>query len=61
MPHLEPERRIESIQVRNRIREIEGTIYSGRRPIGGIEACVTGPGQGPGTVPAKGWAPFDVH
>lgn len=61
MPHLEPERRIESIQVRNRIREIEGTIYSGRRPIGGVEACVTGPGQGPGTVPAKGWAPFDVH
>lgn len=58
MPHLEPERRIEAVQVRNRIRDIGRTAYSARRPIAGLEACVTGTGLGPASPPKRGWKPF---
>ena len=60
MPHFDVERRIESIQIRNRIAEIEQTIYSQRQPIGNLECCVTGTGKGPERAPETGWKPFKV-
>jgi alpha-mannosidase len=61
MPNFESERRIESDQIRNRLREIEETIYSQRQPIGKLEACVTGTGRGPERAPDKGYDAFQVH
>lgn len=61
MPDFEAERRIEADQVRERLREIEATIYAQRQPIGALEACVTGRGHGPEQPPEKGWKPFRVH
>ncbi len=60
MPHSDPERRVESEQVRSRLREIQRTIYSDRQPIGRIEACVTGKDLGPARAPKSGWKPFAV-
>lgn len=61
MPNFESERRIEAEQITSRLREIEKTVYSQRRPIGHLEACVTGPGLGPERAPKSGWKPFTVH
>lgn len=61
MPHFEAERRIESGQIRNRLEEIEATMYSQRQEIGAIQACLTGPGLGPDQTPESGWKPFAVH
>ena len=61
MPFSEAERKIEIVQLRNRLREIESTVYTQRQSIGGIEICVTGPGKGPERVPRDGWKPFDMQ
>lgn len=61
MANFDSERRLEALQVRVRLREIESTIYEARQPIGRIEACVTGPGLGPEQMPGRGWKPFAVH
>jgi alpha-mannosidase len=61
MPNFEAERRIEADQIRVRLAEIEETIYTLRQPIGGLQACVTGPGKGPERAPKSGWKPFEVH
>lgn len=61
MPNFDAERRIELDQIRNRLREIQQTIYSQRQPITGIECCVTGPGRGPERMPQSGWKPFTVY
>ena len=61
MPHSDPERRIESKQIRSRLEEIEETIYTNRQPIGNLEFCVTGKGLGPAQMPKTGWKPFPVH
>ena len=61
MLHSDPERRIESEQIRSRLREIEDTIYSNRQPIGNFQVCVTGVGLGPARIPKSGWKPFAVH
>ena len=60
MPYFDSERHIEAIQIRNRIAEIERTIYSQRQPIGNLELCVTGTGKGPERAPQTGWKPFKV-
>jgi alpha-mannosidase len=61
MPYSDAERRLESEQVYQRLREIEETIYSNRQPIGNIQACVTGPNLGPAQMPKTGWKTFEVH
>ena len=61
MAGFEAERTILGYQLQARLKEIEETIYSARQPIGGIEACVTGPGKGPERAPKSGWKPFKVH
>ena len=61
MPHCEPERRIELRQARCRLAEIRAFVYSDRRPMTGLEYCVTGTGRGPEAPPAKGWKPFQTR
>jgi len=61
MPNCDAERRIESEQIRSRLREIERTIYSNRQQIGNLQACVTGTGLGPARMPKSGWKAFAVH
>jgi alpha-mannosidase len=58
MPFFEAERSIEIAQLRNRLREIESTIYTQRQPIGPIEISVTGHAKGPDRAPRNGWKPF---
>ncbi|MBI4556726.1 MAG: alpha-mannosidase [Candidatus Hydrogenedentes bacterium] len=60
MPNLDAERKIEAVQIRRRIREIEETIYRQRTLIQDIQAVVTGPGKGPERMPRSGWKPFKV-
>lgn len=60
MAHFDVERQIELLQVRNRLRELRTAFFTGRKPIGKIEYCVTGPGLGPERAPKKGWKPFRV-
>ena len=61
MSNFETERRIETEQIKARLEEMRDTIYADRRPVGKLEACVTGPGLGPGVAPKTGWKPFAVH
>ena len=61
MPFIDEERKIESFQIRKRMAEIQGTIYSGRQALGPIQAVVTGPGKGPDRRPSSGWKPFRIH
>ncbi|NIA14301.1 MAG: hypothetical protein GWP08_09475 [Nitrospiraceae bacterium] len=58
MSHVEAERHLELLQIKNRLEEIRSTIYICRRPIREIEACVTGRGKGPDRPPTQGWASF---
>jgi len=58
MPNFDGERQIEAAQIKNRIEEIKATIYTDRRPMGKLEACVTGPGLGPESIPQTGWKSF---
>lgn len=60
MAEFEVERQVELLQVRNRLRELRGRIFSHRQPIGGIEFVVTGRGLGPERVPKSGWRPFAI-
>jgi len=60
MPNFEAERPLEVKQLKNRLAEIEATVYSQRTPIQGLRVCVTGTGKGPECIPAKGWKPFSV-
>lgn len=61
MPSFETERHMEAEQIKNRLEEIRQTIFVSRHPIGALEACVTGPGLGPGQPPKTGWQPFLPH
>jgi alpha-mannosidase len=60
MPNFDAERNIETQQIDARLKEIQATIYSHRRPIGPLEHCVTGQGLGPERMPEKGWKPFPM-
>ncbi len=60
MPEFDSERLIEAGQIQERIREIQGTVFSERQPIGKLEYVVTGPGKGPERAPKAGWKPFKV-
>ncbi len=60
MPNFDTEFQIELQQVKNRLDEIRETVHEARRPIGGVEYCVTGKGLGPDRMPRKGWKPFAV-
>ncbi len=59
MSELAQERKIEAIQVRLRLNEIERTLYDQRTPITKVEYVETGLGKGPERAPAKGWKPWD--
>ena len=60
MGYITEERTIEANQVRKRMREIEGTIYGERVPLGAIEAVVTGLDKGPERAPRSGWGAFEI-
>ncbi len=60
MPNFDSERRIEAGQIRERIREIEGTVFSKRQSVGAIEYSVTGKDKGPERAPKSGWKPFQI-
>ena len=60
MPYFENERKTELRQIRNRLREIQGAIFSPSQTIDKIEICVTGPGKGPEPPPQSGWKPFQI-
>ena len=60
MGYITEERTIEANQVRKRMREIEGTVYAQRTPLGRIEAVVTGLDKGPERAPRSGWRAFEV-
>ena len=61
MAHFDAERRLEALQMRQRLADIQATILDLRRPIGKLEACVTGTGRGPERMPGSGGQPFAVH
>lgn len=61
MPYFDAERRIETAQIRARLREIAETVYEQRTPIEKIEGVVTGPGLGPARAPDSGWKAFPLH
>jgi alpha-mannosidase len=60
MPNFEPERRIETWQIRRRLEQIKESIFSERRPMDSIEHAVTGPGRYPERAPESGWKKFAV-
>ena len=60
MPFFDAERNIIAGQIRNRMNEIAGTVYSDRRAIPGWEYVVTGHKQGPAAPPKSGWEPFQI-
>ena len=59
-PFFEADWRTELMQLRVRLNEIRGAIFSPRRPMGDLWRCVTGPGRGPEAIPKAGWQPFKV-
>jgi alpha-mannosidase len=61
MPNFDSERRIEAGQIRERIREIQETIFTNRQAIGNLEYCVTGRDKGPERAPKSGWKPFPIR
>jgi len=61
MADFDAERRIEKEQIRQRLRDVQASIFGLRRPIPRLQACVTGPGRGPERMPKSGWKPFAVH
>ncbi|MCP4641647.1 MAG: alpha-mannosidase [bacterium] len=60
MANFEQERKIEAHQWEVRLREIRETIYTMRRPMTGLKACVTGLDKGPERMPKSGWKPFEM-
>lgn len=60
MPFFDIERTIEAKQLWVRLKEIAETIYSQRRPMTGLQYCVTGLRRGPERMPKHGWKPFEV-
>ena len=61
MAHFNAERGIIALQVRNRLAEIEGSIYRDRTPIDGWETYVAGPGQDAAPIPTQApWQPFEI-
>lgn len=61
MPHCEPERQIELRQARCRLTEIRAFVYTQRKPMDGLEYCITGTGRGPEKPPERGWKPFQAR
>ncbi|MCL4216128.1 MAG: alpha-mannosidase [Candidatus Hydrogenedentes bacterium] len=61
MPHFEAERRILEMQLRQHLKEIQGTVFTQRQPIAKLEYKVTGADKGPERAPKSGWQPFEVH
>jgi alpha-mannosidase len=60
MPYFDIERRIEGIQINDRLNEIRHSIYGQSFPIKNWEASVTGNKQGPSNPPETGWEPFEI-
>ncbi len=60
MPSLDPERRIELLQIHRRLAEIRETVFRPRQPIGDFEYTVTGVGREPERMPDSGWKRFRV-
>jgi len=58
MPHFDADWNAEMLQMRHRFRDLFGRIFSQRRPITEIYACVTGKMKGPEGIPKSGWSPF---
>ncbi|NLF57380.1 MAG: alpha-mannosidase [Candidatus Hydrogenedens sp.] len=48
----------EFMQLRARLDELRGRVFSDCRPMGDLWRCVTGPGKGPEGIPASGWSAF---
>ncbi|HDS74321.1 MAG TPA: hypothetical protein ENN56_02170 [Firmicutes bacterium] len=60
MPHFPQEREIIRLQVRNRLAEIEASIYRDRQPITGWETVITGECRDVEQMPQGGWTPFEI-
>ena len=50
-PFFDADWKVELLQLRARLNEIEGTIFAPRRPIGDLWRCDMGTGHGPETPP----------
>jgi len=59
-PFFDADWKVELLQLRPRLGEIEGTIFSPRRPIGDLWRCDLGTGHGPEQPPKEGWNPFQI-
>jgi alpha-mannosidase len=59
-PFFDADWKVELLQLRARLHEIEGTIFSPRQPIGDLWRCDTGTGRGPESPPKEGWNPFQL-
>jgi len=59
-PFFDADWKVELLQLRARLREIEGTIFAPRQPIGDLWRCDTGTGHGPEAPPKEGWNPFQI-
>ena len=60
MPYFDAERQVEGRQIKLRLDEIRGGIYSKRKQTAGWESVVTGNKQGPNAPPESGWEPFQI-
>jgi alpha-mannosidase len=60
MASFDVERVIEVRQLRNRLEEIRGTVFSHRQPLTQLRCCVTGRFKGPESMPKSGWRPFKI-
>jgi len=60
MPHFEAEWKIQGMQIRQRLDEIQKSLYGKRVRIDGWEAVETGNKQAPAKPPENGWEPFSI-
>ena len=59
-PFFDADWKVELLQLRARLNEIEGTIFAPRQPIGDLWRCDMGTGHGPESPPKEGWNPSQV-